>query len=196
MKEIMKHKVLETKKNLVLQEISKIFEEEGFSSVKMQDIANKLSMSVGALYKLFSSKEELYYEYIAYQINLFYDLLVQKNTNISDAKESLEIYTKLKFEMFKAKRKAIEDPVIADPLFFFKMNTKQNNPAKPIFEYLANLFELFDKKEPLKEKNYMKLAYLFNAYTMGYIEYWVNFDEDLEDASLAIQNFLEGFKLT
>jgi len=58
-RDIIKQKVLETKKSLVLEEISKIFENDGFSSVKMQDIANRLGISVGALYKLFSSKDDL-----------------------------------------------------------------------------------------------------------------------------------------
>ena len=195
MKDIIKQKVLETKRNLVLEEISKIFESDGFSNVKMQDIANSLGMSVGALYKLFSSKEELYYEYIAHQIRLFYDMLVQNSSNSSDPKESLEIYVKLKFDLFKAKRKAIEDPVVGDPLFFFKMNTQKSDPAKPIFEFLAKLFERLDSVQPLKERNYMKLAYLFNAYTIGYIEYWINYDEELEKASIVVEEFLEGMIL-
>jgi AcrR family transcriptional regulator len=194
-KDIIKQKVLETKRNLVLEEISKIFESDGFSNVKMQDIANSLGMSVGALYKLFSSKEELYYEYIAHQIRLFYDMLVQNSSNSSDPKESLEIYVKLKFDLFKAKRKAIEDPVVGDPLFFFKMNTQKSDPAKPIFEFLAKLFERLDSVQPLKERNYMKLAYLFNAYTIGYIEYWINYDEELEKASIVVEEFLEGMIL-
>jgi len=194
-RDIIKQKVLETKKNLVIEEISKIFENDGFSSVKMQDIANKLGISVGALYKLFSSKDELYYEYIAYQIRLFYDMLVQSCPISSHPKESLERYVKLKFDLFAAKRKAIEDPVIGDPLFFFKMNTQKSDPAKPIFEFLAELFERLDKIEPLKEKNYMKLAYLFNAFTIGYIEYWINYDEKLEEsASVVLEEFLEGMK--
>jgi len=161
----------------------------------MQDIANRLSISVGALYKLFSSKDELYYEYIAYQIRLFYDMLVESCSISSHPKESLERYVKLKFDLFAAKRKAIEDPVIGDPLFFFKMNTQKSDPAKPIFEFLAELFERLDKIEPLKEKNYMKLAYLFNAFTMGYIEYWINYDEKLEEsASVVLEEFLKGMK--
>ena len=90
---------------------------------------------------------------------------------------------------------AIEDPVVGDPLFFFKMNTQKSDPAKPIFEFLAKLFERLDSVQPLKERNYMKLAYLFNAYTIGYIEYWINYDEELEKASIVVEEFLEGMIL-
>jgi len=194
-KEIIKQKVLETKKQLVLEEISKIFESEGFSSIKMQDIANRLGISVGALYKLFPSKEELFYEYIAYQIHLFYETLKSACPLSLHPKESLERYVELKFEAFASKRKALEDPIIGDPLFFTKMNTQKNDPAKPIFEFLAQLFESLDRIEPLKEKNYMKLAYLFNAFTMGYVEYWIHYSDKLEErASLVLEEFLEGMK--
>ncbi|BDY11807.1 hypothetical protein HCR_01190 [Hydrogenimonas cancrithermarum] len=195
MKEIIKQKVLETKKNLVLEEISKIFESEGFSSVKMQEIANRLGISVGALYKLFSSKEEMYYAYIEYQIHRFHTLLLQKCSTSSDPKTCLQRYVELKFEVFASKRKALEDPVVGDPLFFVKMNTQKNDPAKPIFGFLADLFQRLDSVEPLKEKNYMKLAYLFNAFTMGYVEYWIHYGEKLdENAARVLEAFLEGMK--
>ena len=117
-KEIIKQKVLETKKNLVLEEVSKIFESKGFTSVKMQEIAGRLGISVGALYKLFSSKEEMYYAYIEYQIHRFHTLLLQKCPESSDPKTCLQRFIELKLEVFASKRKALEDPVVGDPLFF------------------------------------------------------------------------------
>jgi len=95
---------------------------------------------------------------------------------------------KRKIDYLTIKRKEIEDPVIGDPLFFFKMITQKSDPAKPIFESLAELFERLDQLEPLKEKNYMKLAYLFNAFTMGYIEYWINYNERFNRVQLLFLN--------
>jgi AcrR family transcriptional regulator len=194
-KEIIKQKVLETKKNLVLEEVSKIFESKGFTSVKMQEIAGRLGISVGALYKLFSSKEEMYYAYIEYQIHRFHTLLLQKCPESSDPKTCLQRFIELKLEVFASKRKALEDPVVGDPLFFVKMNTQKNDPAKPIFRFLADLFQRLDSVESLKEKNYMKLAYLFNAFTMGYVEYWIHYGEKLdENAARVLESFLDGMK--
>ena len=194
-KEIIKQKVLETKKNLVPEEVSKIFESKGFTSVKMQEIAGRLGISVGALYKLFSSKEEMYYAYIEYQIHRFHTLLLQKCPESSDPKTCLQRFIELKLEVFASKRKALEDPVVGDPLFFVKMNTQKNDPAKPIFRFLADLFQRLDSVESLKEKNYMKLAYLFNAFTMGYVEYWIHYGEKLdENAARVLESFLDGMK--
>ena len=77
-KDRIRKQIAETKRHLILQEVSRIFESEGFSTVKMQEIARHLGMSVGALYKLFDSKEKLYYAYIDFQIRLFYEMLLRK----------------------------------------------------------------------------------------------------------------------
>ncbi len=194
-KELIKEKVLETKKNLVLEKVSEFFDERGFENVKMQDLALHTGISVGALYKLFPSKDMLFFEYIAYQIGKFHEELLRICSGITDPKEALEKYVELKFSTFKSKRKAIEDPVIGDPLFFVKMNTQKSDPAGPIYEFLSDLFSKLNETTPLKETDHMKSAYLFNAYTMGYIEHWLNRGGDLDDdASEAVERFLSGMR--
>ena len=195
MKEVIRQKVIETKRNLILEEVSKIFEAEGFSTVKMQEIAKRLGMSVGALYKLFDSKEALYYAYIDYQIRRFHEALAAACPSSEDPRSCLARFVRMKFDVFAAKRKAIEDPVVGDPLFFLKMNTHKSDPARPIFEYLGRLFERLDLSEPLRERNFLKLAYLFNAFTTGYVEYWIHHDGALdESAEDVLEEFLEGMK--
>ena len=193
MKEVIRQKVQETKRQIVVEEVSRIFESEGFHSAKMQEIAKKLGISVGALYKLFDSKEALYYAYIEHQIRNFHNELVESCPGFDDPVVCLERYVQLKFEVFSAKRKAIEDPVVGDPLFFVKMNAQRSDPARPIFDYLAKLFESLGRVRPLKEPNPLKLAYLFNAFTSGYIEYWIHYEERLEDsARQVVEEFLYG----
>ena len=193
MKEVIRQKVQEAKRQVVIEEVSRIFETEGFSSVKMQEIAKKLGISVGALYKLFDSKEALYYAYIEHQIRKFHEELVRTCPGFDDPLACLKRYVSLKFEVFSAKRKAIEDPVVGDPLFFVKMNAQRIDPARPIFEYLAKLFETLGRTHPLKESNPLKIAYLFNAFTSGYIEYWIHYEERLEDsAKQVVEEFLYG----
>ncbi|WP_457599382.1 TetR/AcrR family transcriptional regulator [Hydrogenimonas sp.] len=195
MKELIKEKVLETKKNLVLEKVSEFFDESGFDGVKIQDIAAHTGLSVGALYKLFPSKEQLFYEYIAYQIRRFHEELMLACAGVEDPRTMLEIYIGLKFSTFVSKRKAIEDPVIGDPLFFVKMNTQKSDPAGPIYEFLADLFAQLAERMPLKERDHMKSAYLFNAYTMGFIEHWLNCGGDLdEDPAEVVERFLNGMR--
>ncbi len=194
-KELLKEKIFETKKSLVLEKVSEFFDERGYENVKIQDIALHTGISVGALYKLFPSKDMLFFEYIAYQIGKFHEELLQKCSGITDPKEALKIYVELKFSTFKSKRKAIEDPVIGDPLFFVKMNAQKSNPAVPIYEFLSSLFEELGRRVPLKEDDHMKTAYLFNAYTMGFIEHWLNRGGELDDdPAEVVDGFLLGMR--
>ncbi|WP_457596530.1 TetR/AcrR family transcriptional regulator [Hydrogenimonas sp.] len=183
----------ETKRNLVLEEVSTIFETEGFG-VKMQRIAEALGMSVGALYKLFDSKEALYYAYIDYQIRLFHEKLLSLCDENDDSETVLERYVALKFEVFAAKRKAVEDPVVGDPLFFFKLNCHQEDAAGPIFDFLADTFRRLDGATPLKTRDFLETAYLFNAYTTGYVEYWLRCGGGLPEPKEALVRFLEGLR--
>ncbi|WP_200762868.1 TetR/AcrR family transcriptional regulator [Nitrosophilus alvini] len=193
MKEKIKSRVKELKKELVLEEATSYFEEVGFEALKMQDLAKKCKISVGALYQLFGSKENLFYEYILRQINIFYQNLLKKCENAKSPEEKLKIFIKLKFETFSKKPKIIQDPIAGDPLFFYKLNRKKGNPAQIILEFLAREFENLNKKNALKSKNFLETAYVFNSFTFGYIEFWLDYDGNLEEKTEeAYRIFIEG----
>ncbi len=193
MRELIRDKVQETKRRLVIEAVSKLFEEEGISALKMQDIARYLDMSVGALYKLFESKEALFYAYVTYQYALFHSKLTAGCTEQIGPRRCLERFAAMKLEVFRAKRKAVEDPMAGDPLFFLKMDTRIGDAAAPIFDFLAEQFEKLAETTPLKEKDNLKIAYLFNAFTTGYVEYWISRGGELEESpEKVVGNFLEG----
>jgi len=192
-KETIRQKVIETKRELILQEVSGLFESEGFSNLKIQEIARRLDISVGALYKLFPSKEALYYAYIDYQIRQFHEALRARCPAPGDPLRCLRHYVRLKLDVFRSKRKAIEDPVVGDPLFFLKMSARQQDPAKPVFDYLAELFAALAQQRPLRESDPRKIAYLFNAFTTGYVEYWLHSEGELDESEdRIVTEFLEG----
>lgn len=193
MRELIRDKVQETKRRLVIEAVSKLFEEEGISALKMQDIARYLDMSVGALYKLFESKEALFYAYVTYQYALFHSKLTAGCTEQIGPRRCLERFAAMKLEVFRAKRKAVEDPMAGDPLFFLKMDTRIADAAAPIYDFLAEQFEKLAETTPLKEKDNLKIAYLFNAFTTGYVEYWISRGGELEESpEKVVGNFLEG----
>ena len=193
MKELIRQKLKETKSELVLNAVSDYFDRVGFDKPTMQDIAKEVEISVGALYKLFPSKDALFFAYIRHQIRQFHRELTAKAASLDTPEQRLTLYIRLKFATFASKRKAIEDPVLGDPLFFAKMNTHKENPAEPIYRFLAEQFEALNLHLPLVSDNHMKTAYLFNAYTMGHIEYWLNFGGELEErAEEVFEHFLRG----
>jgi len=195
MKELLKQMVAQTKREVVLGAVSRLFEREGLAKLKMQDIARALGISVGALYKLFASKEELFLAYVGYQIELFYKNLIERTQHRSDPKECLRIYTELKFSVFSQKRKALEDPLMGDPLYFLKMGRAQYKLVEPIHRQLATWFARLDAATPLKERDFLRIAYLFHAFTNGYVEYWLLHGGSLEERSEeAVELFLEGVR--
>ncbi|WP_456427812.1 TetR/AcrR family transcriptional regulator [Nitratifractor sp.] len=188
-----RQKLKETKSELVLNAVSDYFDRVGFDRPTMQEIAKAVGISVGALYKLFPSKEALYFAYIDHQIRRFHQELLQKSAAAESPRERLLLYIRLKFAAFASKRKALEDPVLGDPLFFVKMNTRKENPAQPIFHFLAEQFSLLHRSLPLRSEDHLQTAYLFNGYTMGQIEYWLNVGGELESkAEEVFESFLQG----
>lgn len=194
MRGLMKEKVFEVKQNMILEGVSRYFEEVGFNGATMQEIAKHLGLSVGALYKFFPSKEELFYGYIGYQIRIFYEAIRSECDLVENPRERLEIFVRRKLETFSEKRSALSDPVLGDPLFFVKLNAPQHNPAKPILELLAQWFEELSQRETFKENDPVKLAYLFNAATSGYVEFWLNGGALPDDAKVVVEHFFDGIK--
>ena len=194
-KKEMASRVKDLKKDLILSEASKYFEDIGFENIKMNDLAKSCDISVGQLYKLFVSKENLYYEYIRYQIRLFYKQLEKLCLHVEEPEERLLIYLNMKFDTYKSKRKVFENPAMGDPLFFLKMNTKQERLARPIYEFLKREFEkLADKKGSSKDSDFLQVAYVFNSFSMGYIEYWLNTKGELKiDSKDVLDRFISGF---
>jgi len=191
MKEKIKSKVLAYKKELILEEAGKYIESVGYNALKINDLSKKCGISVGQIYQLFESKEKLFYEYVLYQINNFFLSLQEACKGVKSPKERLLIFTKMKLDIFKQKRKVIQDPIAGDPLFFMKLNSK--NPSIIIQEFLTEQFKELDKKYELKNKNYLQLAFSYSAYVLGHIEYcFSEFSKNRCDEKLA-KEILDAF---
>ena len=193
MKEKLRRKFEDSKRKAVLEEVSGIFETEGFAATKMQSIAERLGMSVGALYKLFESKEALYHAYVAYQIERFYEAFKQACVAMDDPRRCLALFVDMKFEAMEQKRLAIEESASVDALFFLKLHTRHNDPAEPIYAMLEGYFARLDETAPLKERDMRKLAFLFNAYPTGYVEYALRSGIPIEaKGDEVLERFLKG----
>ena len=90
-----KDKIHELKKELLLEEASKQFEEIGYEHMKVADLAKTAQVSVGTIYALFNSKEGLYLAYIEHQINNFYLELEDRALSKSSPKEKIHTFIEL-----------------------------------------------------------------------------------------------------
>ncbi len=197
MKEKIASKIKDLKKSLILEEACKYFEEVGFENVKMSDLARNCDISVGQLYKLFDSKENIFYEYVSYIINQFYKNLISQSKELSSPKDKLLLYLRLKFAIFNDKKRILTDSVAGDPLFFSKLNTKNKKIVQPIFEFLSMELEKLAREYGLEDDlNFLQVAHVFNSFTIGYVEYWLSSDDDNKlnvDVEDMLERFIAGF---
>ena len=177
------------KQELIIKKAGELFAKEGFSAVKMADIAKACNVAVGTLYKLFASKEDLFFTYVQYEIDRFYEQLLQDFKNYSDPKKRLAIFVDRMIEAFLDKKKVLTDTIAGDPLFFAKLNLTHQNPAQKIY----NLLEKEFAKLSLRVNEPQKVAILFKSFIYGYIEYWLLYDKDIHNISKeALDLFLRG----
>lgn len=77
-----------TQKENIIHHASKMFVEQGIKAVRMDDIAQELSISKRTLYELFNDKEELLYQSIRYYAE---DLHNRRKEHISNIDNPLEV---------------------------------------------------------------------------------------------------------
>ena len=77
-----------TQKENIIHHASKMFVEQGIKAVRMDDIAQELSISKRTLYELFNDKEELIYQCIRHYSE---DARERRLQHISDINNSLEV---------------------------------------------------------------------------------------------------------
>ena len=193
MKKEMREKVKALKRQMILEEAGKYFEEEGFESLTMQTLAKRCGVSVGALYKLFDSKEELFYAYVVGEYERVFEEIVRANAAQSDPYEKLLTMVRLIFTHYSTKPKVILDPIAGDPLFFTKINLQYQHPAQILYNYGAELLEEYTKSKDLPLTDPLEAIYLFSGLMLGRMEHWLKFGGDLISQSQpTLEFFLNG----
>jgi AcrR family transcriptional regulator len=82
----------EEAKNRILQKTIEVFRKKGYRRTKMDDIANELGVSKGAIYPYFGSKEELFREALCYfQKNMNSDILEKLQENDMGAADFFDL---------------------------------------------------------------------------------------------------------
>lgn len=164
-------KMKEIKKDLLLEEASKLFETVGYESMKISDLAKNAGVSQSTIYAIFINKEGLYLEYIRYHIRGFMEELNSLITPNSTNRDKIEAFIKLKFSYYIQKEKALQHTLKNNPLFFNTLYNDFNNPFDEVYEFLANTFKQFDSN--VDDIEAMKRAYALSGYSDGYISFWM-----------------------
>jgi len=185
-----KEKMNELKKELLLEEASKQFEEIGYEQMKVADLAKITKVSVGTIYSIFGSKEGLYFAYIEHQINNFFTELQTKISTDTTPKQKIHNYIELKFSYYNQKRKAIEQSATNNPLFFNTLYNEHSNSFQNIYHYLSKCFRELNPK--MDEHQSMRMAFAINGFSDGYISQWLEINDNILDKVDEVSTLFTG----
>lgn len=191
-----KDKIQDFKKDLLLEEASKQFEEVGYELMKVADLAKIAKVSVGTIYSLFNSKEGLYLAYLEHQICNFFLELEEKTLYAKTPEEKIASFIELKFSYYTQKRKAVEQNATNNPLFFNTLYKEHSKPFQKIYTYLAHCF--MELNPTFDEAQAMRMAFGINGFSDGYISQWLELDNNLmnmvDEVSSLFIRMIEGCK--
>lgn len=177
------------KKELYLKESAKYIDEVGYKNFKISQLAKQLETSVGTIYNLFNSKEELYLEYLILKLHIFSQRLKENETQNSI--ENLKLYLQCKYEIFIQIDK--NSPMTSDPYFFHKLDIANHPIVLEIYEFLQRQFKNLDTTQSL---NHLHQAILFKKFSDGFIESYLLSKYDITHiVDDTIQQFFHGIKL-
>jgi AcrR family transcriptional regulator len=174
---MIKTKLQDVKRTLILEEAAKLFETVGYEQLTVSDLAKTVGVSVGTIYGLFESKEGLYMAYVKAQIARFLEALEARCQETADPEAQLEQLFVLKFAHFVSKRKAVEECAKNNPLFFSNIRYREPEILETVYLKIAGIVRAINTK--IAEKEALKLAYLFIGLSDGYLTYWLAHDGDL-----------------
>ena len=171
------NKMQELKRDLLLQEASKMFEEVGYEQMKIANLAKTAHVSVGTIYAIFTSKEGLYLSYIEHQIQEFLLELNEKTDSLNSAQEKIGIFVELKFSYYVQKKKAIEKSATNNPLFFNTLTQEHSEAFEKIYFFLQECFMQLNPQIDIQKAK--RLSFAFNGFSDGYISLWLENGDDL-----------------
>lgn len=181
----------ELKRELILEEATALFIQDGYENMKISDLAKNAGVSVGTIYTMYGSKETLYNHYVMNQIEYYIEVIQEELLHHSDPLEMLKVVTKIHFSAIIKNKNALKESIISDPTFFLNVGADEENPLMHLYTYISEtvikplLIEMGCKKDP------MEIFFLYDGITLGMTKYWILKGGDLLNrVDEAIETFL------
>jgi AcrR family transcriptional regulator len=193
---VIKSKLQDVKRDLILKEASLLFESMGYEQLKVSDLAKSVGVSVGTIYGMFESKEGLYMAYVRYQIESYLNELDAQCKEAASAEEELRMVFELKFGHFVSNRKVIEECARNNPLFFSNIRHSVPDILAEAYTRVAEIIERINPE--LESAAAKRLAYTCIGLSDGVITYWLAADGDLnsyiEEMCMQMMLIIKGCK--
>lgn len=171
-------KMQELKRELILEEAGKLFVLDGYEAMKIADLAKIVGVSVGTIYTLFGSKENLYTNYLISQIEHYSDVIHNELTRLDDPIEKLHKLVEIKYGAMIKNQNAMRQSIVNDPTFFMN-NTDEEHPLMLMFHFIADNVMQALNEQIGSQKNPMQMVFLFEGLAIGYIKCSIVCGDDL-----------------
>lgn len=190
----LKERLKQVKREAILDEASRLFNDVGYEQMKIADLAKSVGVSVGTVYTMFGSKENLFNNCILQEIHDAAEKFEKALQSCSDPVERLRALLTIKFTAFTKNRKALEASVVHDPTFFFAHDGEEDSPMRILQNYVAEevMVPLLDGRS---DRSPLELVFLLDGLSFGMIKYWMVADGDLmERVDETVELFLKIVK--
>ncbi|WP_304546171.1 TetR/AcrR family transcriptional regulator [Sulfurimonas microaerophilic] len=188
----LKKKVQELKRDLILEEASKLFQNEGYENMKVAELASNVGVSVGSIYTIFGSKENLYNNYILNQIDYYLEILENKIKDVNDPYKKLQILTNIKFQAFTSHKNVLHIGV-NHPLFYINTYnfTDEDDVMMHVYRFISeNIMESLREKVNTS-KTSMEMTLLYDSISTAMVKHWVIVNDDLmQKSDELVESFL------
>ena len=145
----MKEKEIEFKRNIIIEEASKLIDKLGFQNTKMEDIAKKVGFSKASLYLYFKDKEEIAVHIIGQLLENFYKRVSDLPGKRISVKEKMDFMKKGHMEFIKKAKNYI----------IIRMNMDcEDEIHKQVMEFKTNILMALGSilEQGIKEKVFNK----------------------------------------
>jgi len=186
-----KKKIQVMKRELILEEAAKLFIADGYENMKIVDLATNVGVSVGTIYTLFGSKENLYNNYIISQIEHYLSIIEEETNRYADPVEKLKALAHIKFGAFVTHKNALREVVINDPLFFINVSADHDDSMMKLYIYITDNIMTPLSQSIKTKRSAIDMTFLFDGLSIGMIQHWIHTDGDLiERTDELIESFL------
>jgi AcrR family transcriptional regulator len=190
----LRKKMMDLKREFVLEEAGKLFNQDGYEEMKIAELAKQVGVSIGTIYTLFGSKENLYHNYIISQIEHYGGILETELQQCSTSRERIQKIIEIQYQGLSKNTNALRQSVINDPTFFiYAIDDK--HPLVQVLELIAK--EVMEPliKESGAKKTPMELTFLLDGLILGSVNYTIVCGGNLIDkVEETVENFMTLLK--
>ena len=167
-------KIQELKMQLILSVAEKHFIERGYEKTQIKDIAHEAELSVGTVYNLFESKENLFLCFIENKIQTIIDNIYSELSKEQDPIKRLQLHISAKIREITRYKDLLLGKNIPYNMFSFRpIEDNPENPRHKIIELLEETFKELAKDIKFITDDYIQMSYNFLGLTDAYIQRWM-----------------------